>query len=148
MDKPHSNKLEDDVMQALESLRSILDQNDTKTPPRDDIPTLNDDIPTLNTVVTQPTQDPTMQAMSLFDDTTEVTEKPIKKSTPAKQKAEEQLILPQVTELDEHHGVDIKALTGQQKPADFDAFWTLLEPKLKLAAKESFDELFNTHSND
>ena len=86
--------------------------------------------------------------MSLFDDPTEAPEETFKPSIKAQKKAEEQLILPQVTELDEHHGVDIKALSQKQNTVNFDDYWTLLEPKLKQAAKECFQELFDARKND
>ncbi len=141
MDQSDNDKIEDDVMQALESLRAILDNDPVSTiKDTDNIPTLNNIVETPTTK--RPTKDNTMESLSLFEDTPKARSK-------HERKAEEQLIFPQVSELDKHHSID-KPEQRQHKTdnseLDFDEFWVLLEPKLKQAAKECFRQLLKqTH---
>lgn len=137
MDKPRSKQLEDDVMQALESLRAMLDKTDEPLPSGSTALAPDDGIPTLNTVVARPTTEPAGNTSSLLDAAAAAPpSSPKIDPTPAQEK---QLVLPEVTELDAHHGVGTEASTPTPT---FEDYWVKLEPKLKQAAKACFDELF------
>lgn len=126
-----SKQLEDDVMHALESLRAMLDEDRAREKQPE-----HANIPTLNSVVERPSNNEAI-APSLFDNTdapaTEADEKP----------AEEQLTIPQVSESDNANGLSDEGEPNSTEPPSFDDFWAILEPKLKAAAQESFEELLN-----
>ena len=119
----------DDLMQALESLRNLLDKDEASANSID-----IDAIPTLDTPVSAATPAaPVLVENDAVSDSSKNTTKP--------EKSEQQLSFSELSE-------PSSSTTEKPSPStsfeeEFQEFWDIFKPKLKRAIKQSYKELHN-----